>query len=86
LTFETDGTHGRLRMGEVGEIGCADAEPVEGQEGEVPTIEHHPLAVAPGYPAAVAKASRAHFDDHGIAFDVSERSALLSPFSYANAQ
>ena len=86
LTFETDGTHGRLRIGEVGEIGCADAAPVEGQEGAVPTIENHPLAVAPGYPAAVAKSSRAHFDDHGIAFDVSERSALLSPFSYANAQ
>lgn len=85
LTFDTDGKKGRIRIGEVGEIGCADAEAVEGQNGAAPTIENHPLAVAPGYPAVVAKASRAHFDAHGIAFDVADRSALLSPFSYASA-
>lgn len=83
LTFETDGKHGRLRIGEVGQIGCADAAPIEGQGGAAPVVEDHPLAVAPGYPAVVAKTSRAHFDAHGIAFDVSGRSALLSPFSYA---
>jgi hypothetical protein len=83
LTFETDGNRGRIRIGEVGEIGCADAEPVEGQGGVAPTIENHPLAVAPGYPAVVAKTDRAHFDAHGIAFDVADRNALLSPFSYA---
>lgn len=83
LTFETDGKHGRLRIGEVGQIGCADAAPIEGQGGAAPVVENHPLAVAPGYPAVVAKTSRAHFDAHGIAFDVSGRSALLSPFSYA---
>ena len=82
LTFETDGKRGNIR---VGTVGSAEAEPVEGQDGEAPTITNHPLAVAPGYPAVVAKASRAHFDDHGIAFDVAGRSALLSPFSYAGA-
>lgn len=82
LMFETDGKRGRIR---VGEHGSAEAEPVDGQGGEAPTIEHHPLAVAPGYPATVAKTRRAQFDDHGIAFDVSGRSALLSPFSYANS-
>lgn len=85
LVFETDGKRGRLRIGEVGQIGCADAEPVAGQNGEAATIENHPLAVAPGYPAVVAKASRAHFEDHGIAFDGTGRSALLSPFSYAGS-
>ena len=85
LTFETDGKNGRIRIGEVGEIGCADAEPVEGQGGAAPTVESHPLAVAPGYPAVVAHTSHAHFDDHGITFDVSGRNALLSPFSYASS-
>lgn len=80
LTFETDGKHGTLRIGEVGE---ADAEPIEGQGGAPPTLENHPLAVAPGYPAVVATTRRARFDDHGIAFDVSGRNALISPFSYA---
>ena len=86
LTFETNGKSGRIRIGEVGEIGCADAEPVEGQGGAAPTVEGHPLAIAPGYPAVVAKTSRAHFDAHGIAFDVSGRNALLSPFSYAGPE
>ena len=85
LTFETNGKKGRIRIGEVGQIGCADAEALEGQGGEAPTITNHPLAVAPGYPAVIAKASRAHFDAHGIAFDVADRSAILSPFSYAGA-
>jgi len=83
LTFETDGKRGRIRIGEVGQIGCADAEPVEGQGGAAPTIEDHPLAVAPGHPAVVAETSRAHFNAHGISFDVSDRNALLSPFSYS---
>ncbi|PEN13311.1 hypothetical protein CRI94_11780 [Longibacter salinarum] len=83
LAFETDGKHGRLRIGEVGQIGCADVAPIEGQNGEAPTVQDHPLAVAPGHPATVAKASRAHFEAHGIEFDVSDRNALLSPFSYA---
>jgi len=86
LTFETDGKRGRIRIGEVGEIGCADAEPVDGQNGAAPTVEGHPLAIAPGYPAVVAKTSQAHFDAHGIAFDVSGRNALLSPFSYAGPE
>ena len=80
LTFETNGKTGSVRVGDVGE---ADADAIEGQNGAAPTIEGHPVAVAPGYPAVVATTSRAHFDDHGIEFDVSDRSALLSPFSYA---
>lgn len=80
ITFETDGKRGTIR---VGEVGAADAEPIEGQGGAAPTVENHPLAVAPGYPAVVAETSHAHFDDHGIAFEVSGRNALLSPFSYA---
>lgn len=80
LTFESDGTRGAIR---IGEVGAAKAEPIDGQNGAAPTIESHPVAVAPGYPAVVATSTRAHFDDHGIAFDVSDRNVLLSPFSYA---
>lgn len=85
LTFESDGGHGRIRIGEVGQIGCADAEPVEGQNGAAPTVTDHPLAVAPGYPATVARTQSAHVDTHGISFEVAGRNALLSPFSYAGS-
>lgn len=80
ITFESDGKSGNIR---IGELGAAAAAPIEGQGGEAPTLTNPPLAVAPGHPLVVAKTSRARFDDHGIAFDVSGRSALLSPFSYA---
>lgn len=83
IEFESDGKRGTLRIGEVGE---AEAEPIEGQGGAAPTVENHPLAVAPGYPAVVATSSRARFDDHGIALDVSGRNAFLSPFSYAGPE
>lgn len=82
LRFETDGTHGNIR---VGDVGSAEAEPIDGQGGGAPTIEGHPVAIAPGYPAVVATTTHAHFDDHGIAFDVSSRNALLSPFSYSGS-
>lgn len=74
LTFETDGKRGTIRVGRVGE---AEAEPIEGPGGETPTLRNPPLAVAPGYPLVVARTN------HGIAFDVSGRSALISTFSYA---
>lgn len=81
LVFETDGRKGRLR---IGKLGSADAEAIEGQGGQVSTIEGHPLAIAPGYPAVVARSSQARFEDHGIALDVKGKNALLSPFLYAN--
>lgn len=43
ITFETDGKKGSIRVGEVGE---AEAEPIEGPGGKAPTVENHPLAVA----------------------------------------
>jgi hypothetical protein len=82
LEFETDGKKGRLR---IGNVGSADAEAIPGQGGKVPTIQDHPLAIAPGYPASVGRTSHARFQDHGIALDVKGRNALLSPFRYANS-
>jgi hypothetical protein len=79
LRFETDGRRGRI---EVGDVGGAEWEPIEGQGGEPPTIENHPFAVAPGYTAVVGKSKRAAFKDHGIEFEVSARQTMTSPFSY----
>lgn len=83
LTFETDGKRGQLVMGELGSV---EAESVEGFDSEVTTIQDPPLPVAPGYPQVVARSKHARFSDHGIAFDVSGRSAVLSPFTYSNTE
>ncbi|MBA2692480.1 MAG: DUF1326 domain-containing protein [Rubrobacter sp.] len=80
LDFETDGKRGRIG---IGDLGGAEWEPIEGQNGQAVTVENHPLAVAPGYPAVVGKASRAAFKDCGIEFDVAGRQTMTSPFSYA---
>ncbi|MGD8328272.1 MAG: DUF1326 domain-containing protein [Acidobacteriota bacterium] len=81
LTFESDGkTGGSIR---IGDVGGAEWQAIEGQEGGPVTVEGQPLAIAPGYPAVVARATRAHVDAFGIKFDVQGRQAMMSPFAYA---
>jgi hypothetical protein len=80
IQFETDGKGGRMKIGRVGE---AEWQPIEGQGGGTVTIEGNPLAISPGHPAVVGRASSARWNDHGIAFDVSGRQAMVAPFSYA---
>jgi hypothetical protein len=81
IQFESDGKRGRMEIGRVGE---AEWQPIEGQGGGTVTIEGNPLAISPGHPAVVGRASRARLNDHGIAFDVSGRQAMVARFSYAS--
>ena len=81
IQFESDGKSGRMKVGRAGE---AEWQPIEGQGGGTVTIEGSPLAVSPGYPAVIGRASRARLNDHGIAFDVSGRQAMVAPFRYAS--
>lgn len=81
IQFESDGKAGHMKIGRVGE---AEWQPIEGQGGGTVTIEGNPLAISPGHPAVVGRASRARLNDHGIAFDVSGRQAMVARFSYAS--
>ncbi len=78
IQFQSDGKSGRMVVGRVGE---AEWQPIAGQGGGTVTIEGNPLAVSPGHPAVVGRASRARLNDHGIAFDVSGRQAMVARFS-----
>jgi hypothetical protein len=80
ITFETDGKRGTLM---VAGVGGSTWEPIEGQNGGTVTVQGQPLAVSPGHPVVVGRASRAHFRDHGIEFDASGRQAMVAPFSYS---
>jgi hypothetical protein len=80
IHFESDCRSGRIQVGQVGE---AEWQPIEGQDGGLVTVQGNPLAIAPGHPAVVGRASRARLNDAGIAFDVSSRQAMVSRFSYA---
>lgn len=80
IRFDTDGQRGALT---VGTVGGAEWAPVQGAGEQPVVVEHHPLAVSPGFPAVVGRSTAARFDDAGVRFDVRGRSALGSPFAYA---
>jgi hypothetical protein len=81
LAFETDGkTKGVIK---VGSYGGAEWEALEGQGGGPVTVEGHQLAIAPGFPVIVSRASKASFDGFGIQFSVENKQAMMSPFDYA---
>ncbi|MEB3321355.1 MAG: DUF1326 domain-containing protein [Synechococcaceae cyanobacterium] len=80
IHFESDGRSGRIQVGHAGE---AEWQPIEGQDGGLVTVQGNPLAIAPGHPAVVGRASRARWNEAGMGFDVAGRQAMVSPFSYA---
>jgi hypothetical protein len=79
ITFETDGKRGSLV---VGSVGSSAWQPIEGHDGGTVTVQGQPLAISPGYPAGVGRATRARIHDHGIDFDASGRQAMVAPFTY----
>jgi hypothetical protein len=63
-------------------IAAAEIEALEGQGGGDVTISGHPLCVAPGEPAVVAKSQRLDYTDHQQTWRVSERNGFYSRFAY----
>ncbi|HLG83533.1 MAG TPA: DUF1326 domain-containing protein [Bradyrhizobium sp.] len=63
----------------------AELETLEGQDGKPITIENHPLCVAPGVPATVARSRHFQLSDYGYDWKLSGRNGYLSTFSYSNA-
>ena len=66
----------------------ADVEiaPIAGQGGDPVTIDGHPLCIAPGFAATVAKSSKLVFSDHGMSWNLTEKTAVFSPFAYKSEQ
>jgi len=81
IHFEQNGKHGSLKVGDVAEV---EIDAVEGAGGADVTISGHPLCIAPGYPAVVAKSKGLRYEDHGYKWILSDRNGLYSPFSYQN--
>jgi hypothetical protein len=79
IDYEMKGKHRTLR---VGNVASADIEAVGGATEADVTVSNHPLCIAPGYPAVVAKSTAMRYEDHGYKWTLSERNGLYSPFSY----
>jgi hypothetical protein len=73
---------GRKRSLAIANIADAEIEAIEGQGGGEVTISGHPLCIAPGEPAVVAKSKRLAYTDHQQSWSISERNGFYSPFAY----
>ena len=73
---------GRKRSLAIPGIVDAEIEALEGQDGGEVTISGHPLCIAPGEPAVVAKSKRLEYSDHQQSWSISERNGFYSPFAY----
>lgn len=74
----------RNRSVRIGDVGAAEIQAIDGPEGTV-TVSGHPLCIAPGYPAVVARSERMHYADHGYRWEISGGNGFYSPFHYAPA-
>ena len=73
---------GKRRSLKIPGIAEAEIEAMKGQGGSDITITGHPLAVAPGESAVVAKSKKMSYTDYGMKWEVSEKNGFYSPFAY----
>ena len=73
---------GRKRSLSIPDVASTEVEAIEGQGGGDVTISGHPLCVAPGEPAGVAKSKRLDYTDHQMTWSISDRNGFYSPFTY----
>jgi len=79
MEYHADGRRSSLSMEG---IAYAAIEMVEGQGGQPITVEGHPLCIAPGKAATVARGGDVTFADHGWDWRFSGHSGLMSDFTY----
>ena len=82
ITFKADGKKRSVSIPDVAEV---EISAIVGQgEGDV-TINGHPLCVAPGQTAVVARSSHLKYTDYDINWELNEKTAFFSPFQYQGA-
>lgn len=80
MHYRSDGKKRSLSIPGIAE---AEVEPMEGQGGGPITIAGHPLCIAPGEPARVARSKHFSLSDYDWKWRLSGRNAFISPFAYA---
>jgi hypothetical protein len=79
IEYRAEGKRRSLRIPGVAE---AEIEALAGQAGSEATISGHPLCIAPGQPAVVAKSKRLSYRDYDFQWEISGRNGFYSPFTY----
>ena len=73
---------GRTRSISIPSVAAAEIQAVNGQNDAEVTVSNHPVAVAPGYPAVVAKSKGMSYRDYSYDWKISEKNGFFSPFAY----
>jgi hypothetical protein len=79
IQYNENGKHRSLKISNLADI---EIEAIEGQGGAEVTIENHPLCIAPGYPAVVAKSKKLNFKDYNLDLEISGKNGFYSSFTY----
>ncbi len=79
IDYHVNGKHRSLKVGDVAE---AEIEAISGAGGSDVTIKGHPLCIAPGYAATVAKSQQLSYRDYGMQWEISQKNGFFSPFAY----
>ena len=80
IAFEMDGDSRSMTVGEAVDVKVTA---MVGQAGASVTIDNHPLCIAPGDTAVVARSEHMRVTDHGFEWELSDRNGLFSPFTYS---
>jgi hypothetical protein len=83
IDYQIDNGRHRLKIPEIADV---DITQITGQGDGPVTVEGHPLCIAPGFAGTVAKSSKLSYSDHGMKWDLSEKSGVFSPFAYQSEQ
>ena len=79
MRYRADGKNSSLSIPGIAE---AEIEALEGQGGQPIRIDNHPLCIAPGKPATVARSKNFHYTDFGFDWKLSGRNGFISDFTY----
>lgn len=83
IEFSENGNTHSLKIPNIAEM---EIEQTEGQGGGPITVSGHPLCIAPGFTATLAKSSKLTYSDHGMSWNLSDKTGIFSPFAYASEQ
>ena len=81
IEFEDEGKRTSMKIAGVADVAIAAA---IGQGDSEITVDKHPLAISPGFPAVVARSEYLSYDDHGMKWEVAEKNGFYAPFEYTS--
>ena len=81
ITFESQDKGTSMTIAGVADVAITAA---AGQGDAEITVDNHPLAIAPGFPAVVSRSDRFTYADNDMEWEISEKNGFYSPFTYAS--